>query len=207
MSDAVYDLINAYRDRLTGQGGAPALQLAGAFDRIDAKFRPPGSDPILESALETAAKVFDGQPDILADAISAAPPETAQLAAMIGALADHVTWCEGPREGAPDGLEGAYAYVILVGPNGHVDAPDCRMGVYLQPPGIHYPAHAHDAEEFYLIISGKADWQAGERSFTAEPGHVIHHAPAESHVMTTTDTALLGCWAWQGDIMGDYWWG
>lgn len=205
MSAAVFDLINAYRDRLLGQGGDPAARMAEKFGRIDAEFRPLGSDPSMDAVLELAAKVLDGQPDILAAAIGAAPPETKPLAAMIKALAEHVTWCEGPREGAPAGLEGGYAYSILVGPGGHVDAPDCRMGVYLQPANVHYPGHAHDAEEFYLIVSGSADWTAGERRFTAEPGHVIHHAPAESHVMTTTGSALLGCWAWQGDIGGEYW--
>jgi hypothetical protein len=205
MSAAVFDLINAYRDRLSESVGGPAARMADALGRIDSNFRPPGSDPALDAVGVLAAKVLDGQPDILAAAISAAPRETESLAAIIDALADHVTWCEGPRPGAPAGLEGGYAYSILVGPDGHVDAPDCRMGVYLQPANVYYPGHAHDAEEFYLIVSGSADWTAGERRFTAEPGHVIHHAPAESHVMTTTGSALLACWAWQGDIGGEYW--
>ena len=29
---------------------------------------------------------------------------------------------------------------------------NCVVGFYVQAPGVDYPAHAHDAEEWYLIL-------------------------------------------------------
>jgi dimethylpropiothetin dethiomethylase len=143
--------------------------------------------------------------DWLDAALAAVPPETVALRDALAPAAATAEWREGPRPGAPAGFDGGYAYVALVGPGGQVPSPDCRIGLYLQRPGLHYPAHAHDAEELYFIVSGTADWQAGKRRFAAAPGQLIHHAPAERHTMTTGDAPLLAIFVWLGDIEGRYW--
>ena len=76
------------------------------------------------------------------------------------------------------------------------------MGLYLQAPEeTFYPAHAHDAEEFYLVVSGAALWQAGTDDFRpAAPGSLIHHRSGEAHATHTKSEPLLALWGWLGDI-------
>ncbi len=143
--------------------------------------------------------------DWLAATLGARPPRTAVLIDALVPLIPRLYWQEGPRPGAPAGFDGGYAYVLLTGPDGQIHSDDCRVGLYLQRPGLHYPAHAHEAEEFYLVLSGTADWRAGDRSFAAAPGQLIHHAPGEPHEMTTHEAPLLAFFAWLGKIEGDYW--
>lgn len=196
MSDSGNHLVRyalaGFRNALQAHDSEPAVRLNAAVDRLGQEFQP-------VEAIRTATC------DWLDTALAAAPPETAALVDAVAPVTAMAEWREGPRAGAPEGFDDGYAYVALVGPGGQIPAPDCRVGLYLQRPGLHYPAHAHDAEELYFILSGTADWQAGERRFTAAPGHLIHHAPAETHVMATGKAPLLAFFAWLGDIEGRYW--
>ena len=79
------------------------------------------------------------------------------------------------------------------------------MGIYLQNPNVNYPLHAHEAEEYYLILSGRGSWQVGNLWFDAVPGSVFHHQPSEPHRMITESEPLLGLWMWTGLIEGRYW--
>ena len=47
--------------------------------------------------------------------------------------------------------------------------------IFLQAPWIDYPAHAHDAEEWYLVLSGRAEWQIDDDVNQAEEGTIFHH--------------------------------
>ncbi len=98
----------------------------------------------------------------------------------------------------------------VAGREGVVDAPDLRVGLYIQAPGVDYPSHAHDAEELYLVLAGTARWQRGwggsDEPFTAAPpGETRHHRAAEPHAMITGDQPLLALWVWRGAIDGRYW--
>ena len=79
------------------------------------------------------------------------------------------------------------------------------MGFYLQNQNIDYPPHAHEAEEFYLILSGHGSWQIGNSWDDATPGSIFHHQPGESHRMITESEPLLAIWIWTGLIEGRYW--
>lgn len=189
----VRQALGALRGILTGHDAAePVARLVSALERLGPVSRP-------------VAPVRAASCDWLDAALTAAPPETEGLRDALAPVAATAEWREGPRPGAPLGFDGGYAYVALVGPDGQIPSPECRLGLYLQRPGLHYPPHAHDAEELYFIVSGTADWQAGDRRFAAVPGQVIHHAPAMPHVMVTGDAPLLAIWAWIGDIEGRYW--
>ena len=71
---------------------------------------------------------------------------------------------------------------------------------------MNYPAHAHDPEEWYLILSGTAQWHVNGEKFQAKPGDIIHHPPRATHQMITSDQQpLLALWMRTGELTGDYW--
>ena len=119
-------------------------------------------------------------------------------------IADQACWKESQRN-LPGVFEEGYAYVGLIDPEGQLRSDEFRVGLLIQRPDTYYPPHAHDAEEFYFLLSGEPEWRAGERTFTASPGDLIHHAPSEVHSMETMDEPFLAIWAWVGDINGNFW--
>jgi mannose-6-phosphate isomerase-like protein (cupin superfamily) len=190
---AVRRTLLALRDVLSDHGGMePVARLVSALDDLGPAFQP------VEAARAASCEWLDA-------ALAAAPPETEALRDALEPVTGMAEWREGPRPGAPAGFEGGYAYVALVGPDGQIPSSECRLGLYLQQPGLHYPPHAHDAEELYFIVSGTADWQAGDRRFEAMPGQLIHHAPGEPHIMATGEAPLLAIFVWLGEIEGRYW--
>lgn len=137
----------------------------------------------------------------LAAACSAVRERFADARDAVKALDPLLDWREAPHDAIPDGNWWGHAYVELVGPNGHIGAEDFRIGLYLQAPHAIYAAHAHCAEEFYMVLAGTADWQRDdEMSFNVSPGAVRHHLPDVSHATTTHAQPLLALWGWCGDI-------
>jgi len=119
-------------------------------------------------------------------------------------IADQAYWKESQRN-LPGVFEEGYAYVGLIGPEGQLRSDEFRVGLLIQRPDTYYPPHAHDAEEFYFLLSGKPKWRAGKRTFTANPGDLIHHAPSEVHSMETMNDPFLAIWSWIGDLNGNFW--
>ena len=119
-------------------------------------------------------------------------------------LADQAYWQESQRN-VPGVFEGGYAFVALIGPEGQLRSDEFKVGLFIQQPDTYYPPHAHDAEEFYFLLSGKPKWRAGKRTFVANPGDLIHHAPSEVHSMETMNEPFLAIWAWIGDLNGNFW--
>ena len=81
-------------------------------------------------------------------------------------------------------------------------------------PNAQYPAHCHDAEEFYQLISGRAQWWSGARqeprgageTAVLRPGEFRHHASQEPHGVTTGPSESVLCfYFWCGDLKGKYW--
>jgi mannose-6-phosphate isomerase-like protein (cupin superfamily) len=122
----------------------------------------------------------------------------------IAAAARGASWGEASR-GVPQFFAGGYAYAILASEQPPVTSDSLRIGLLLQQSEISYPEHAHDAEEFYFILSGKAKWQVDETSFDVSAGDLIHHPPAAIHAMQTTEHPLLAAWVWRGDQDGRFW--
>ncbi len=148
-------------------------------------------------------------------ALTASPPVGAR-GELLGALARAaplLRWGEARIYG--DGTEGdggleafydGYAFCQLVGPSfadyhSPWPSPRIRLGVTLQAPGTFYPAHAHLAQELYVVIGGAGLWRQGEQAWTAHPpDRVIFHDHHEPHAMQTHDEALLSLFAWPGDV-------
>ena len=115
-----------------------------------------------------------------------------------------VYWHKASR-GIPEFFEGGYFYSLIIGDSGLVPSTNIRMGLFLQNKNVDYPSHAHDAEEYYLILSGHGSWQIGNSWYKATPGSIFHHQSGTSHRMITDSDPLLAIWIWTGLIAGRYW--
>ena len=122
----------------------------------------------------------------------------------VATAAQNASWQEASR-GVPEFFAGGYGYTTLVTEHPPVTSDSLRIGLLLQRPQISYPGHAHDAEEFYFILSGKAKWQVDETSFEVSAGDLIHHLPGAIHAMQTTRQPLLAAWVWRGALAGRFW--
>ena len=119
-------------------------------------------------------------------------------------LSEHAQWHKASR-GVPEIFEGGYSFSVIIGDSGLFPSTNIRMGLFLQNQNVDYPSHAHEAEEFYLILSGHGSWQIGNSWSDAIPGSIFNHQPGESHRMITESEPLLAIWIWTGLIEGRYW--
>ena len=119
-------------------------------------------------------------------------------------LSEKVQWHQSSR-GVPEFFEGGYSFSVIIGDSGLVPSKKIRMGLFLQNQNVDYPPHAHEAEEFYVILSGYGSWQIGNSWFDAIPGRIFHHHQGESHRMITESEPMLAIWIWIGLIEGRYW--
>ena len=119
-------------------------------------------------------------------------------------LSEHLKWHQASR-GVPEIFEGGYSFSVIIGDSGLFPSTNIRMGLFLQNQNVDYPSHAHEAEEFYLILSGHGSWQIGNSWYDAIPGRIFHHQPGEPHRMITESEPLLAIWIWTGLIEGRYW--
>ena len=158
----------------------------------DVEIIPGGIDATIQSMMAT------GSPNIFGEAWTSLLGDSAHK------LADQAYWQESQRN-VPGVFEGGYAFVALIGPEGQLRSDEFKVGLFIQQPDTYYPPHAHDAEEFYFLLSGKPKWRAGKRTFTAGPGDLIHHAPSEVHSMETMNDPFLAIWSWIGDLNGNFW--
>ncbi len=105
----------------------------------------------LEEALEPGGGALDG------------------LLTALGRIRAGLTWCEMPAAKVPEHFRHRHGWVEIAGPEGTVVCDGFRFGLYLQAPETFYPAHCHEAEELYLVLSGTAEWQAGDEDFSSKP--------------------------------------
>lgn len=125
----------------------------------------------------------------------------AAIATALGALPRALPWDYqySPRPGAGD-LARKIGFAELIGPDGPMDAPHCRVGFTLIAPNTLYPAHAHPATELYLVISGHAEWSASGVRRIVPPGGFVLHQSNEPHAMRTFAEPLLALYSWSGDL-------
>ena len=89
----------------------------------------------------------------------------------------------------------------LLGPTGMVTAEGVRVGLFVQRPGKVYPSRHHAAEETFVMLSGSAEWQAGDGEWwQAGPGDQIHHPSMISHRSNAGPDGFIAAWRWTGDI-------
>jgi hypothetical protein len=138
------------------------------------------------------------------------PAALAGAAAIDRKLADALTglspalgWRQNPnymrKPPGADFLDG-YGYAVIAGPGGLVAAP-IAMGVLLLAPGLLYPAHAHPAEEVYLVLDGASRWwREGEGWRDPMGGAAVHHPTRLAHAMQAGAAPLLAIYLWRGDL-------
>ena len=142
-------------------------------------------------------------PALTALPIALAAPDCHRAARTLGGIADKLAWFERSRA-RPSGYVDTRCSVGIVGPQGMITDQRFKFGIYLQPPEMFYPAHRHEAEELYFLLSGTALWQKDDAGF--EPvasGALIHHASYQAHAMRTQDEPLLALWSWTGNLSND----
>lgn len=113
-------------------------------------------------------------------------------------------WSDSPAASLqPTTLRAIKSIVTLLGPKAPIPCPDLLFGFFYQEPGSYYPLHAHEAAETYTILSGTAQWQAGDRRRQVTAGDAIHHPPNLPHAMRAGPDGFLAMWRWSGDISFD----
>ncbi len=101
---------------------------------------------------------------------------------------------------ADDDRSSRIAFAELIGPDGPLQAPDCRVGFTVMAEGTTYPMHSHPAVELYLVIAGHAQWCTPTSDRIMPPGELVLHRSSEPHAMQTFDEPLLALWGWTGEI-------
>ncbi len=104
-----------------------------------------------------------------------------------------------PRSANED-LSERIAFAELIGPDGPMHAPHCRVGFTVMAERTTYPMHSHPAVELYLVLSGVARWLTPASDRFVPPGEFVLHGSDESHEMRTYDEPLLALWSWSGNI-------
>ena len=99
----------------------------------------------------------------------------------------------------PQALLKAMHTKSLIGPTGEIPERDIGVSAFQLDPGTNYGRHAHPRPEIYIIISGTAECEWGDETFTAGPGTVTHCPPNMSHAMRVTSSeplrAIIVGWA------------
>jgi quercetin dioxygenase-like cupin family protein len=89
----------------------------------------------------------------------------------------------------------------LVGPDGHVDADDVRVGLLVSDTDTDYPISSHSGEETYYVIAGLAEWTVGDQRYAPKPpGSFVHHPSWVPHGRKTRNEPFLGAWRWSGNL-------
>lgn len=123
------------------------------------------------------------------------------VAHALASLPDELPWSYSyPARADAADLADRIAFAELIGPDGPLSAPDCRVGFTLIAHSTFYPFHRHPAVELYLVIAGKAQWMTPDREQVVPPGGFVLHRVNQPHAMRTSDETLLALYAWHGDI-------
>ena len=186
--------LSTYRDLL-------AEALAALAPHLPEGVRPPiGSHEAADPPEARHLPVLANLPE-LAPLTSAA---THNLAEAAIAVAPGLCWRQtyDGRNVAPTFLA-RYGWAELLGPYGIFASDSARLGFLLLGKDTLYPAHAHAAEELYLVLAGTADWQKGQEPWQPmPPGTAIHHTPHLPHAMRTSAEPMLAMYLWWGAELG-----
>lgn len=184
----------------------PISPLLTALAGLFAAENRPGADQAARRALKAAHS--DSRParapepplaGILESTLANTPHP---LAPLIGAASPYIPWVPSGHGGRiRQDIAARMMTAELVGPDGAFYAPDIRLGLWLQGPGVDYVTRSHAAEESFAILAGRAVWTRGTGpEYTAGCGDMIHHPSHIDHSSRTKETPMLAAWRWSGDI-------
>jgi len=98
-------------------------------------------------------------------------------------------------------LHQKYAHADVAGRLGVLPADGVRLGFVILGPRAFYPAHAHAADEVYVLLGGGAWWRGGDQAWRwRPPGATIHHPARLPHAMRTGPHPVLAVYAWWGQV-------
>ena len=128
------------------------------------------------------------------------------LGAAIAHAAHLFRWRQNPNYTAANmgaAFMAGYGYVEFAGPKEALfHAPDIRVGLLLLGAHLHYPAHAHPAEEIYHPLTDGGLWRRGQEDWRRVPvGRAIHHPPMIMHETKAADSTLLALYCWHGNTV------
>lgn len=98
------------------------------------------------------------------------------------------------------GLETRLAWVEILGPDAPLRHASLGLGFVLFAPHTHYPLHVHPAVELYHVISGPAEWTAGDVTTERADGDFVLHPSGVAHATRTHHLPLLTLYTWTGDV-------
>ena len=169
----------------------------------------PGAGTMLDdvsSGLAAATPIASAPRTIIASALlDDALPRTA-LGAAIAQAAHLFRWRQNPNYTIASmgaAFMAGYGYVEFAGPKEALfHAPDIRVGLLLLGQRLHYPAHAHPAEEIYHPLTEGGLWRRGQEDWRTVPaGRAIHHPPMIVHETKAADSTLLALYCWRGNTV------
>ena len=92
-----------------------------------------------------------------------------------------------------------YGWTELIGLRGPIASSRLAAGFLLLGAGVEYPSHAHEAEELYLPLAGRALWRRGTEPFIERaPGEAVFHSAWTPHAMRTLSEPMLAAYLWRG---------
>jgi hypothetical protein len=118
-----------------------------------------------------------------------------QLRAAVALVASRAAWTRTASYADDTALFEGYAHAAL---RGSAD-DEVVVGLVLLGPDVHYRAHHHPAEEYYLPL-GAIRWDHGDGWVDEPAGQLIHHAPWQPHAMATGEAPALLAYLWLGEV-------
>ena len=97
-----------------------------------------------------------------------------------------------------------YSMVNVISPEGLYVSNDMRVSFGYWGPGLRYPLHAHEPEEWYVFLTGSCDLTSegnGTQHFAA--GTFKHHNPWQKHAAVMGPDGLLAAAFWRGSGLMD----
>ncbi len=139
------------------------------------------------------------------DAILSTPPlpTFSGLIRSIRELSPYLCWKlnESYRNVFSDHFFENESFTEVIGPDGLLYNKNMRAGLLLLGEEVDYPAHKHEATEWYNIIAGSGLWQQGNSNYQARvPGSAIFHSEWEAHAMRCNGQPILALWTWSGEL-------
>jgi hypothetical protein len=169
----------------------------------------PGAAAMLDdvrSALASATQLAATPRLIGASALLDRALPAAALGAAVAQAAHLFHWRQNPNYTSANmgaAFMAGYGYVEFAGPKDALfHAWEIRVGLLLLGPRLHYPPHAHPAEETYHPLTEGAQWRRGDEDWRTVPaGHAIHHPSMVVHETKAADSTLLALYCWHGNTV------
>ncbi len=200
--------------RLLARATAAVLRTTGFDDAADRALAQAFAEDLARVAAAPMAERFPGErevpalalaPRVLGEVPAAGHEDLTRAARAAFGL---VRWTEFYAEDrwSRDFLP-RFANGEGIGPDGRLQHDRLILGLFLLGPDTLYPAHAHPADEFYVVVSGVPAFQvgAGGDFVSRPPGSVILHHADVSHAIRSGEQPFFGVFGWRGEIDAPSW--